>query len=393
MRVFLIVLALSFACAAIALAEDANSCNSSVSQPAEPSTATPAPSGTGVGTGICPPPAGAGPAATVTSADEMLDSCISSSYNLSRQQIRDLRSQGLSNSDIAMAGAIAAKSGCPVSQIVSEYKTDQNWTSVANRHNLSMSDLTSMPVAANPDVEQFNKNFISQYYSVSSADIDQLRKQGYSWGEINMMANASMKTNQPIQQIAMDRSQGMTWTQIANKYNVALTDVCTPATIRSVTTVRPYGAGPAPVIGVPPVMYDNVGNVMLTEDQATRFYRMGYDWTDVAIAANISRETGVPIRQVLSEIRPGGKTWPAVASDYGVVPSTAFNISGYPFPHVSIYSQSMQEANMRQIEQYQTGATTVVPQPTGTPPTMPSGGTQPVPPSSPLSTETGTSGY
>lgn len=200
------------------------------------------------------------------------------------------------------------------------------------------------------DADAFNRTFISQYYGIPRSDVDTLVSRGFSWGEMNLIANTAARTNTPALQIADMRTQGMTWAQIASRCNTTLAALQTPASMRRVTAMGPvYGAGPTTMVTMPRYMYDRGGNVLLNEDMAQRFVRSGYDWTDVAVAANISRETGYPIDQVLQQLRTGA-TWPDVATHFGVAPSTAFNVADYPFERKS---NSYTDSTLRTIERYQ----------------------------------------
>ncbi len=283
--------------------------------------------------------------------DEIEDACMAKSLGLSTQQVAQLRMQGMSYSDIAMAQAIAIKSGYPLDEVVAHYRTDKNWSDVAKRYNLSMSDISMVPMISTPEMEAFNRRFISQYYGIPESQLVQLRQQGFSWEEINLIANASVRTGQSVTTIASLRSQGMSWQDIANRYNVALSDLTSPA--MRVVAARPIPVGAGPVVAA--VMYDSKGNVLLTLDQAQRLYKMGYDWLDVAIATNMYEATGIPVRQWLMWIRQGA-FWPNLATRYGVPYEFAFDVTRYPFPRTSVYSAKVQERRLAMIQKYQTGA-------------------------------------
>ncbi|MCL5105019.1 MAG: hypothetical protein M1133_13020 [Armatimonadetes bacterium] len=311
------------------------------------------------------------PPGTSMAGDVMLDNCMAQSFGLTNQQITDLRAQGLSNSDIAIAAVIASKACVPVSTIVADYLPCKSWPDVAKKYNLSMSDLAINPAMMNADNETFNTMFISQYYNIPQSDIQALRQQGRPWDEVNMIANASVRTGQSMQQIVALRDQGMSWSDIAARCNLAAATLTTPCPPRMVATTCPprtptcpgLGAGPVCTRPVSPVIFDKNGNVLLTQDEALRYYAMGNDWLNVAIASNIARETGYPIRLILQDLRWSGSTWEQVAMEYAVAPNRAFNVCDYPFPHKSIYSQSTQDANMRRIERYQVSTTTPGPTP------------------------------
>lgn len=334
MRVLFCVLALMLACAATALAADTPS-----------------------------PPAGN------QSGQAVLDACISKCLNVSASQISSLRAQGCSDADIATACAIAAKCGKPVAEVADKYSSSKDWKTTAAAYNLSTTDLVSAATMACAEIEQFNTAFCSQFYSIPSSTILQLRRQGYSWDDTNMMANAAVQTTQPITQIATLRSQGKSWADIASSYNVAASSLTSPAIVRCVEVTPcpapcpapyvcpPAGAGPVapcpmPVIGMPCVICDGSGHIMLTLDQANDLYASGNDWLNVAVAVNIARYTGYPIRQILTDLK-SLNTWQQVIVYYGVTAKMAFNVADYPFPRRSIYSASVDNEHQRMIVQYQ----------------------------------------
>lgn len=375
MRVLLIALALIFACGAAALAADqTTSCGSSASPCA--SVANP-------------------------SGQAMVDACLARCLNASQKQVSDLRAQGWADPDIAMACAIAAKSSKPLSDVAAKYQSCKDWSQVAGGCNLSMSDLVSAPVSASADCEAFNTAFFAQYYSMPQSQIAQLRRQGCSWDDVNVCANAALRTNQPITQIATMRQQGSSWSAIAAKYSVDSKSITTPVTVRTVstyssgtqtmpTTTYPAAVGtgttgssccpppqtcpPAAVAPPPPAppvcpsvcaagptsccgngpcnVCDGEGNIILTYDQVMRLYADGNDWLDVAIAVNITRWTGYPIRQVLSDLKSLG-TWQQNIIYYGVPSNIAFNVADFPFARRSIYSVGEDAKHMQLICKYQ----------------------------------------
>ena len=100
------------------------------------------------------------------------------------------------------------------------------------------------------------------------------------------------------------------------------------------------------------VICDLRGNILLNEYQAERFYVQGNDWLDVAIAANISKATGVPMSELLVQVR-AGILWDTMVTRLGIDPKVAYNVTAYPFAHTSIYSEKLQKYNMAKIQKYQ----------------------------------------
>jgi hypothetical protein len=318
-------------------------------------------------------------AASSPSGQAMLDACVSRCLNVSTSQIAELRSAGLSDSDVAMCCAIAAKSHKPIPDVAAQWQASKDWKQVASACNLSMADLASAPVAANSDAEAFNTAFFAQYYNLAQAQIGQLRRQGCSWDDINCSANAAVRCNQPIDQIASLRGQGMTWPAIATRYNVSSQTITTPVKMQQVTvtpTAAATGAGastcpppcpapcPAPCPSVcgsgpssccangPCQICDGCGRVVLNYDQVIDLYSEGYDWLDVAIAARISMISGYPIRQILTDLKSLG-TWQLTLPYYAVTAAQAYNVADYPFPRRSIYSVGADAKHMQMLAKYQ----------------------------------------
>ncbi len=360
MRVLYVVLTLTLAFAAVAYAAE---------NPARPTTT------------------GAGQPATASPAQAMLDSCVSKCLNVTPAQIQALRAKGIGDGDIAMASAVAAKCGKPVSEVAEQFQKCRDWKTTAGVYNLSVSDLASATTMASAEIEAFNLAFCSQFYAIPSSTILRVRHQGYSWDDTNMMANAAVQCGQPIEKIVELRRAGSTWQEIAQKYNVPASAVTTPAIVRTLdvcpSPCPPVGAGPAVVcppavttplepcpvpatvatgpmvpvyqaglLGGPCVICDQAGNIILTLDEANQLYASGYDWLDVAVATNIRRYTGYPIRQVLIDMKGLG-TWNNVLIYYGVPADVAFNVADYPFPRRSIYSASVDAANQQTIARWQ----------------------------------------
>lgn len=102
----------------------------------------------------------------------------------------------------------------------------------------------------------------------------------------------------------------------------------------------------------PCVVCDGSGNVLLTYDQVVLLYADGHDWLDVAIAVNVMRYTGYPIREVLVQLKSLG-TWQQTLLYLGVPENEAYNVADYPFVRRSIYSVGVDAAHLNAICKYQ----------------------------------------
>jgi hypothetical protein len=258
MRLFVMVCALTLACAAVAMAAD--SCTPSNTCPSATCPSKPCPSAT-CPSSTCPSsPCAVCPSTTGT---QSVDNCLMRTFGLTAQQLSDLRNQGYSNKDIAVAAAIAKKACVSINDVLTSYRECKDWNSAASKYNVRLADM------------------------------------------------------------------------------VAMADKC-------LCPQQIIGAGPCACYA----MYNKTGNVLLTQAEAFRYYAMGYDWMDVALAANIAMETGYPIGHTLMDIRRG-VLYEEIALTQGVPYNRAFNFTCYPFQRQSKYSPSVQEKNMNKFARYQ----------------------------------------
>lgn len=178
-----------------------------------------------------------------------------------------------------------------------------------------------------PEVELFNTNNVVSTFGVDRSQVMQLRQAGWMWGDIYLMANIARMSGRPIMDVVSLRSQGMDWNAIATQFNISAAAITT-APIVPTTRV----AGYVTEFGYQPIYYktDPWGNPVLTRYEAERLSRLGYDWQNIAIAANISAQTGVPVREVLSWI-DRGYTWQQVARQYGLDAEEVMDVTQYPF--------------------------------------------------------------
>ena len=172
----------------------------------------------------------------------LVDACVSRYMDVSVKQITDLRAEGFTDPDIATACAISIKSAHPISAVTSRYKTVGDWKQVAAAYNLSMADLVAAPVSSSSDKETFNTEFFSRYYSIPCAHLAQVRRRGCSWEELNMCANAALCARRPLVEITELRHQGLSWSEIANRYNMRTDALMTPARLKVVSVGSPTPA-------------------------------------------------------------------------------------------------------------------------------------------------------
>ncbi len=185
---------------------------------------------------------------TNTLGRALLDSCISRCLNVSSKQISELRAQGLSDTDIAAACAISIKSAQPIVGIVAKFRECEDWQRIAGMHNLSTSDLASAPFSVIGDTESFNTEFFSRYYSIPKPEISKVRRKGCCWEDINICANAATCASRPLLEVVDLRSQGLSWSEIANRYGISADKLTSPINFKivSVEPAIPAGAAAGP---------------------------------------------------------------------------------------------------------------------------------------------------
>ncbi|MEN6521997.1 MAG: hypothetical protein ABFD46_12710 [Armatimonadota bacterium] len=219
-----------------------------------------------------------------------------------------------------------------------------------------------------PEVEQFNLNLATTTFTVDSASVIALRQAGWTWADIYMLAHIANQANRPILEIANLRSQGLSYSNIGQRYNLTMAQLITPSVIR--TRV----AGFVGEYGYQPIYYktDLWGNPVLTRYDAEKLSRMGYDWRNIAIAANISAETGVSMSDIMSWA-DRGYTWQQISRQYGVDPDKVMDVSKYPFSREpGVYTTSTNQYTTPTTQPPPpTGAGATTPSPSGTYQTIP----------------------
>jgi hypothetical protein len=348
MRVMILILVLALAIIAVPVAAQdygttsppaASSSSSTPSDQATPAPSeTPAPSMEAApAPSMAPQPAPpTSTMTTTTSMSSMTDSeplvvaTVIRYYNIDPATAAQLQAKGYTARDFAMLGNLSSRTGKPVSEFVGLRSQNMSWSDIASRYQVSMSDMI-VPTAMmmSPEVDAYNRQFANQYFGISDAEITALRAQGMPWGQIYMTANLAHRANQPVSQIAALHSQGLSWVEIGSRYSIASADISSPFMMTG--RVAGVAAQVGPMAWQAPI-YDRAGSVVLTQRDAWVYRRLGYSWSELAFASNISRRACIPIDVVLRSV-DAGKTYTRIALDYGVDTRDAMDYSDYPFTH------------------------------------------------------------
>lgn len=263
-------------------------------------------------------------------SDPLIMSTVTQYYGFDPATVCSLQAKGYTTSDFAALGNLCMRVGKPMSEFVALRDQGMSWSQIATRYNVSMSDMnTPMPMAVmmSPEVDAYNRAFAIQYFGLSDSQITSFRAQGMTWGEVYMTANLAQRIGRPATEIASLRQQGISWNDIGSRYNIAMTDIS-----------KPFAPAPARVAGVtaqvgmvsrPLPIYGKGGSIVLTEQDAQFYMRAGHSWKDIAKAAGIARETGVPVYDLLR--MSINRSWTELARTYGLNPDMVLDTDYYPF--------------------------------------------------------------
>jgi hypothetical protein len=189
-------------------------------------------------------------------------------------------------------------------------------------------------MAVLPADEALQQQFIMQRYGLTAQQVATLRMQGWSYGDISLIANAAARCNTSATNIANMLAQGQSWNQIATSCNTTVAMLTSPAfaTTTAVAGTQQQVGMAVPTVA-PLMFYRTYGNgtPIVTTQVWEYWQRRGYTWQDVAVAANIASMTGEDIGTLLRMTKLQGFTWRQIALDRGIDPDVALDVSGWPF--------------------------------------------------------------
>lgn len=270
----------------------------------QPSTATPeaaAPSTTPA------PSAAAAQPGMALSADQSMymGNMLRSYYGLSASDIDAWHARGYSDLDIAMAANAAMKAGVTTAQILALRDQGKSWADIAQQYNMSTADLFALgPAAMSPEEMAFNRRMLMDTYGLTSSDIDNFMRQGYTVSDISLAASVAARANRPVADVLALRRQGMSWTQIAAQYNL------------------PAGSLERPYAVVSPEVDTYFRNLLrtsynLSDANYNRYRAQGWLPRDIAFAANVASRSNQSVDYVL-QLRDQGLSWREIAGRLGI---------------------------------------------------------------------------
>ena len=150
-------------------------------------------------------------------------------FNLTSDQVNDLRMQGWDYPQIALVANAASKCSKPVADISSMLMKGQSWDQIASSCNMTVAALlTPVPVTAVAGYREqvtpggvvaapmYYRTFPNGRPVMSLRMWEDLNQRGYSWRDVAVAANISAKTGEnPEDLLRMTRIQGRIWRDIA----------------------------------------------------------------------------------------------------------------------------------------------------------------------------------
>lgn len=148
-------------------------------------------------------------------------------FNLTNDQVTNLRMQGCNYEQIALAANAAAKCSKSVADISNMLMQGQTWDQIASSCNTTVASLlTPVPMTAVAGVRQEVTPMVSMpaYYRmypngrpvISIETWQMLNQEGFSWRDVAVAANIAAQTGEnPEDLLRMVRIQGQTWRDIA----------------------------------------------------------------------------------------------------------------------------------------------------------------------------------
>lgn len=249
---------------------------------------------------------------------------------------------------------------------------------------VAAADFRTMAVL--PEDESFQMQSIQTRFNMTSDQVSSLRMMGYSYTDIAMVGNVAARCNRMPTEIATMLSQGQTWDQIAAACNTSTAMLFTPMPMQAVAgSQQEMGMPSGTMMSTPMVrapmyyrMYPN-GTPVITEQDWMSLSRRGYTWQDVAVAANISMQTGERPEDLLRMTRLQGMTWSQIAIERGLNSYDTLRTGEWPFSRTGeALTQTERDRMMQSTPSSVGGAgttgtmqtTPAAPSPSGTPGTI-----------------------
>jgi hypothetical protein len=208
---------------------------------------------------------------------------------------------------------------------------------------VSAANFSTMAVL--PDNETFQRQIVMQRFNLTNDQVNNLRMMGYSYSDISQIANVASRCNKSMTDIANMLSAGQSWQDIATSCNTTTAMLFNPIPMEAVAG---YTGEIGAISTTAPIYYRTYPNGRPVVDTATwnMLHKMGYSWREVAVAANISAQTGEPVQDILRMTSIQGKTFAQIAMERGLDTRDIMNVSTWPFGESEVTATTMPSTTM-----------------------------------------------
>jgi len=269
----------------------------------------------------------AAPAHEFTPSEHLMHQIIASYFGLSHQQVMDLAARGYTYEDIATAANVAARSGRPLADVVAMHDRNMSWTDVAQQVGIPTADATRPFYRySGPEAVVYEERFYQESIGVPVADYQRYRRMGYSSRDIAMAYNTAAKAGRPPDEVFAMLDRGMTWSDIAAHYNLALSDIQAPRVrvLAERSTMGAPMAGSSPY-AMPVTKIDWSRRYVLTPVEMKRLRAMGLRDSEIFAIANGASLSGMPVDELAQKIFRG-ETVDMIAEDLHVPVSSLTDV-------------------------------------------------------------------
>lgn len=267
---------------------------------------------------------GAG-ARAFTPSEHLMHQIIASYFGLSHQEVMDLAARGYTYEDIATAANIAARSGRPLTDVAAMHDRNMGWTDVAQQVGVPVADYNRPYYHyTGPEPVMYEERVYVETVGIPTADFERYHRMGYSGRDIAMAYNTAARAGRSPDEVFAMLDRGMTWSDIAAHYNLAMSDIQAPrmrvaAERSTMGTASPAMAGTSPY-AMPNTNINWSRAYVLTPVEMKRLRAMGLRDSEIYAIANGARMSGMPVDSLAQKIFRG-ETVDMIAQDLNVRPN------------------------------------------------------------------------
>ncbi len=179
--------------------------------------------------------------------DERKAQELATEFNVSAAQLSDIHErQDLSWREIRTALEISANSGASIDEVVRLKKSGMSFEDIAARYNLNLKEIEENSRRRERERKEERERMkegregredlrdvpagrrdrraerLSREFGVTQEEVFRLKDKGYSWTEVRHTLDISQRSGRPVSDIEQLRDAGMSFEDIAAKYNLRL---------------------------------------------------------------------------------------------------------------------------------------------------------------------------